>query len=268
MVDDLRVLEVVEVLTLEQPRRFERALGDLGAVLGQDDLLLLLVDLDVGGRQRLHHLVDGDVQFRLVVGRAGDDQGGARFVDQDRIDLVGDGEVERPLDHLLAGVLHVVAQVVEAELVVRAVGDVGGVSRAAGVVVEVRHDDADFHAEEAVDAAHPLGVARREVVVDGDDVDALAVQRVEVHRQRRDQRLALAGPHLGDLAAVEDDAADQLNVVVALAERALRRLAHCGKRLGEQVVEGFTLRQPRPERRRLTAQRLVGHRRHCPAHGC
>ena len=134
-------------------------------------------------------------------------------------------------------VLHVVAQVVEAELVVGAVGDVGGVGRAALVVVEAVDDDADGQAEEAVDLAHPLGVAAGEVVVDGDDVDALAGERVEIDRQRGDQRLALAGLHLGDGALVQHHAADQLHVEMALAERALGGLAHGGEGGHQEVVE-------------------------------
>ena len=41
-------------------------------------------------------------------------------------------------------------------------------------------DDAGRQAEEAVEPAHPLGVALGEVVVDGDDVHALARERVQV----------------------------------------------------------------------------------------
>ena len=48
----------------------------------------------------------------------------------------------------------------------------------------VGEDDADLEAEEAVDLAHPLGVALGEVVVDGDEVHALAGERVEVGGQR------------------------------------------------------------------------------------
>ena len=83
-------------------------------------------------------------------------------------------EVVAALHHLLDRVRHVVAQVVEAELVVGAVGDVGGVGGAALVGGHLRQDDADLEAEEAVHAAHPLAVALGQVVVDGDDVHALA----------------------------------------------------------------------------------------------
>ena len=117
-------------------------------------------------------------------------------------------------------------------------------------------------AEEAVDAPHPVGVALREVVVDRDDVHALAGERVQVARQRRHQRLAFAGAHLGDLAVVQRHAADQLHVEVAHAERALARLAHDGERLGQHLVERRALGDARLELGGLAAKRRVVERRH------
>ena len=56
--------------------------------------------------------------------------------------------------------------------------------------------------EELVDAAHPFGVALGQIIVDGDDVDALAFERVQVNGQGGDQRFAFAGSHFGDPAPV------------------------------------------------------------------
>ncbi len=142
------------------------------------------------------------------------------------------------LDLILELELHVVAQVVEAELVVGAVGDVGAVGLAALLVGEIMDDDADGKAEEAVDLAHPLGVALGEVVVDGDDVDAAAGERVEVAGKRGDEGLAFAGLHLGDLAGVEDHAADELDIEVAHADGAAAGLADDGEGLGQDLVQG------------------------------
>ena len=100
------------------------------------------------------------------------------------------------LDHLIQLVLHVVAQVVEAEFVVGAVGDVAGIGGLAGFVVDAVNDAADAETEEAVDLPHPLRIAAGEVVVDGDDMHALAGKRVEIGRQGGDQRLAFTGLHL------------------------------------------------------------------------
>ena len=56
------------------------------------------------------------------------------------------------------------------------------------------------------------------------------------------------------------DAADHLDVVVALARGALGRLAHRGKGLGQQVVEGSPLSMTLAEVRRAPAQGGVGER--------
>ena len=133
--------------------------------------------------------------------------------------------------------LHVVAQVVEAELVVGAVGDVGGVGFAALLVVQIVHDDADGQAEEAVELAHPLGVAFGQVVVDGDDVHAAPAERVQINRQGGDQRLAFTGLHFGDLALVQHHAADQLHIEVAHVQHAAAGLADHGEGLDQKVVQ-------------------------------
>ena len=93
--------------------------------------------------------------------------------------------------------------------------------------------------EEAEDPAHPLAVALGQVVVDGDDVDALAGERVQVGGQGGHERLALARLHLRDGAAVEGEAADELDVEVPHVQHAAARLAHDREGLGQEVVEGL-----------------------------
>ena len=223
-----------------------------------EGLALLGLDLPLDHRARLElgdDPIDLVVQVGGLLGRPGDDQRRARLVDEDAVDFVDDGEEVPALqDHLREIELHVVAQVIEAELVVGAVGDVGAVLTLPLVVTQVVLDDADRHVEEAVDAAHPLRVAPRQVVVHRDDVHALARQRVQVRRQRRDERLALAGLHLGDAAAVQDDAANQLDVVVAHVHHATAGLADDRESLGQQIVERLSLREPLPELGGLGAQ--------------
>ena len=71
------------------------------------------------------------VLYRLFR-RAADDEGGSGFVDEDIVDFVNDREIQFPLYPLGSLQGHVVAQVIEAELVVGAVGDVGAIGRAPG----------------------------------------------------------------------------------------------------------------------------------------
>nr|BFE76379.1 hypothetical protein GCM10020092_096800 [Actinoplanes digitatis] len=105
----------------------------------------------------------------------------------------------------------------------------------------VRQDHADAQAEEDVHPADPLGVALREVVVDRDDVHAVAAERVEVGGEHAGQGLALTGLHLGDVAEVQGGAAHQLDVVRTLAEHPPGALAGHRERLDEQRVERFAV---------------------------
>ena len=103
--------------------------------------------------QVLHHRGEPVVELLRVVGPTRDDERRARLVDEDRVDLVDDREEVAALGLILAGDRHVVAEVVEPELVVGAVGDVGGVRRALrGGVVDLREHHAGLEPEEAVDA--------------------------------------------------------------------------------------------------------------------
>ena len=219
VVDELAVLGGVQVLDLE------RALDLVHALLARRDRLALLVDLEVVRHaQRARDLRERVVRVGRLLGLARDDQRRPRLVDQDRVDLVDDRVGVAALDALVDVVREVVAQVVEAELRVGAVGDVALVL-GAPTSGRILLDHADGHAERLVDRPHPLGVAAGEVVVHRDQVDALAGQRVQVDRQRRDERLALTRAHLGDRALVQHRPAEQLHVEVAHPERALRRLA-------------------------------------------
>jgi len=145
----------------------------------------------------------------------------------------------------------VVAQVVEAELVVCAVRDVGPVGRAAlGRVRLVLIDAVDGQAVVLEDGPHPVGVALGQVRVHRDEVRAAAGQRVQVEGHDGDERLPFARLHLGDAALMQHDGPEELHIVrdhvpldlgtagrPRLAEHAAARLFHDGEGLGQQVVE-------------------------------
>ena len=255
LVDEVLLHLVVEVLDAEG------LLDLLDAGLERHDDALVLLDLVVDvALQRADDRGEAVVQLGGVGDPAGDDQRRAGLVDEDRVDLVDDGVVVAALGLVDEPAGHVVAEVVEAELVVRAVGDVAGVLLAllGRRRLEPGDDQADVEPEEAVDPPHPLGVAAGEVVVDGDEVDALAAEAVEVGRQRRHEGLALAGLHLGDPPEVQRRAAHQLDVEVALADDPRGGFAHDGERLDGEVVEVGAVVEALAELRRLGGELVVG----------
>lgn len=99
---------------------------------------------------------------------------------------------------------------------------------------------ANAHAQKAIDLTHPLAVALGEVVVHGDDVDALAGDGVQVGRERGDEGLPLAAFHLGYHAPVQDNAPHELHGEVAHPKGTPGGLPHGGEGLREQPVEGLS----------------------------
>ncbi len=210
--------------------------GDLlrlaDAVVGQVAGPLLLLDLEVEVTlQRAGDPIGLGVLAYVVEGGARDDQRRPRLIDQDAVDLVNDGVEQLFLALHLLDRLHVVAEIVEAELIVGTVGDVAGVDRLPLLGVHLRLDGPDGHAQPVEQRAHPFRVATRQVVVDGHHVHAPALQRVEIRGQGRDQRLPFAGDHLGDTAAVQHHAAHQLHVEMAHVQITPPRLATRRERL-------------------------------------
>ena len=110
------------------------------------------------------------------------------------------------------------------------------------LVVEPGDNAAHVQPEKLVHGTHPARVPARQVVVDRDDVHAPR-QCVEIGGKCCDQGLALARLHLGDAALMEDDAADQLDVEMPLAESPPRRLTDGREGFRQQVVERFAAGQ-------------------------
>ena len=179
--------------------------------------------LDLGGETVAEHglladeLLDERLEAVVLVGRNGggtaDDERRAGLVDEDRVHFIDDGEVVPALDLLLAAGGHaVVAKVIEAELAVRAVGDVALVLLASVLRHLVVLNDADGEPEKSIELTHPLRIALGEVVVNSHHMDAASGEGVQVNSQRADERLALAGGHFGNAAAMQHHATDQLHI--------------------------------------------------------
>ncbi len=146
---------------------------------------------------------------------AGNNQRRAGVVNKHRVNLIDNGVVVGALHKVFRAYRHVVAKVVEAELVVCAESDVRLISlatcRAVGLVLV---DAVNAKTVEHIHRSHPFRVALCKVVVHGNDVNAVAGEGVEEHGKRCHKRLSLAGCHFGYFALVEHNSAEQLHVVM------------------------------------------------------
>ena len=224
-------------------RDAEQTLDLLNAFFGRHDGLLLFIHLVVDvATERTHDGGELVVQLGDVSRRPGNNQRRARFVDQDRVDLVDNRVVVAALDHVFTSPRHVVAKVVKTEFRVGAVGHVALVRLALLLEIgQVGTDAPDRKTQEAVQLTHPVRVARGEVVIHRHHVHAVASEGVQVHGQGRHERLTFARLHFCDPAKVKGHATHQLLVVMALAEHARRALTHHRERLEKEVVEGLAV---------------------------
>ena len=251
--DERSVKRFVEVINAQQ------ILDALNTGLKNADGALLLIHLVINVAAHLAgHARELQVPFvGVALGGARDDERGTGLVDKNRVHLVDDDEVVPALHQILDLPGHVVAQVIEAKLVVCPVGDIRGILLAALLWRLTSEDTAGGETKEAMNTAHQLRLVRGQVVIHRDHVDALARQRVEVGRQRSHERLSFAGLHLRDVAQVKSRATHDLDIVRTQANRALRRLPHRRKSLWKQRIQGLPVRDPILEQLCLCPQLLV-----------
>src|SRR5579859_1197464 len=204
-----KILQAEETLALAEALFRERG----GAMLFVESVVNVLDEFG-------DDLVDLGVFVGGFFGGAGDNQRSARFIDENGIHFVNNGELVAGLDALREVVLHVVAEIVETELVVRAVSEIGAVSCFALLVVQIVDDHSDGKPEAPIEGAHPLGVAAGQVIVHGDEMHATPGEGVEGSRQSSHERLAFTRFHFGDFAVVKDHSANELDVEVAHVQEA------------------------------------------------
>ena len=204
--------------------------------VGQLDVVAVFVGGVVhAGRERGHQRRE----YPAPAGRAdhppGDDERHTGLVDEERIGFVDQREASRPVYGAASMVDQLVTQEVEPRFLRGHIRDVGGVGAPPRPGVHPLLHGAHRQAEQAIDRAHPLGVATGEVVVEREDMGTAAVERVECRRHRGGERLALSGVHLDHRAAVERERGHDLLVVRPLAERPACRLARECEELGPRL---------------------------------
>ena len=213
----------------------EKQLATLLLVAGGDGLAGLI---EYGIHQSLLLIVEpfhtGTILQKLLIVSLGhgtaDNQRGTGIVDKHAVHLVHDGIMMFALHQVIQVGAHIVAQIVEAELVVGTEGDVAAIGllpalRMGFVLVDAIH----AQAVELIKGAHPLRVTLAQVIIDRHNVHSLACKGIEENGKGCNKGLALACRHLGHTtltvaftgllcriltAAVQHYATNQLDVIM------------------------------------------------------
>ena len=176
----------------------------------------LPVPYGLAANKFFRHFVSAWVSCHVITCRAGDDQRGSRFVNQNGVHLVDDDVIEPALNLLIPLRLHVVTKIVESEFAVRSVGDVASVCVLADAFappgVELRLDIPYGNPYELEDGCSELPITFYEIIVDRDDVNFSTGEVIEKGREVADDGLAFSGLHFRDPALEEDATANQLAI--------------------------------------------------------
>ena len=149
-----------------------------------------------------------------------------------------------PLHLLLLVDHHIVTQVVKAQLVVGAVGDVRLVGGFFLVVAHSVDYKPHFKTHKAVELAHPFRVTLGKVIVYRYYMHAFSGQSIQIRRKRRHESFTFTCLHFGYTSLMKHYSAEYLNGEVAHAEHPVRRFPAGGKRFGQDIVKRFARRKP------------------------
>ena len=232
----LQILCIIEVLYMQQLFH----LCHTG--FGRCYRLLLLIDGVVFLFFQLwDEFGDGVVVICRFLPRTGNDQRCTSFIDQDGVHFIDQAVVQRTLYHLIEGSDHVITQVIKTEFIICSVGDIRIVCDFSLVEIQIMNNKADGETQKFVYLSHPFAVSFRQIIIDGNNVDALSFQRIQIDRCRSNQRLAFTGTHLSDVTAVQNNTANQLGIEVTHPQHAARGFTNDRKSLRQDIIQCLTL---------------------------
>ncbi len=104
-----------------------------------------------------------------------------------------------------------------------------------------------LQSEGVVDWSHPVRVTPGEVIIDRSQMASPSGQGIKVKGQSSYQGLALAGPHLGNPALMEDNAAQQLHIIVALPDGPLGSFTDSSEGFRQNIIKRTPRLEPCPE---------------------
>ena len=136
---------------------------------------------------------------------------------------------------------HIVTEVIESEFVVGSVCNIAVISLTSLVIVEAVENTADCESEPAKNLSHFLCLSLSEVVVNGNNVNALAGKCVKVRCNAGNESFTFTCSHFGDSSLMKNDSADELNGIGLLFKDTPCSLADCCESLRKDSVKGFAL---------------------------
>ena len=215
--------------------------GFFHAVFVEEYRLLLFSYFVIVFFESLYESVGGDIHIARLLSSAAYDKRGTSLVHEYAVHFVNDCVFESALHFVCLILDHIVAQIVKSEFVVGRVHNVAIVRFDLFFSGHMRIVDAYGKSQKLEYFTHPLCVTLCKIFVDGNDMHAFFVERLQICGKSRNKRLTFTCTHLGNSSLIEDHAAHELNVEVSHSQHSVACLSYRSKRFGKQSFEAFAL---------------------------
>ena len=257
----IHVVQILDVFRVINVLDVEVLLDLLNSRLIERNAMRLLIDRVIFiALEKRHEPIDFSIQVQILLQLPRYDERRPRLVDQNRVNLVDNRIMMTPLHILRQLILHIIAQIIETKLVIRTIRNVAKIRRTTLVVVQVRQYLPYRKTQKLVNLTHPIRVTARQIIVHRHQMRTLALQRIQIHRTSRHERLPLARLHLRYHPTMKHDPTDELHIVMAHVQHATTRLSHRRKRLRQQLIQRRPLAQLLLKLRRLRSQFVIAQR--------
>ena len=208
-------------------------------------LILLAVHFDNHGRsQSLCELVHNAIQRSGLVPTTRNNQWRSCFINQDGVHFVDDGKVMFPLYLVFLIDNHVISQVVKAQFVVSTISNITGICFTPLVIGQTMQNTANRQAQEPKHLAHFIGLCFCQVVVYGDNMNALARQCIQIGCNAGYQSFTFTGFHFCNSSLMQNDCTNNLYWKRFLAQYTIRCFPDSCQCFCHHGIQCFTAFQP------------------------
>ena len=138
---------------------------------------------------------------------------------------------------------HVITKIIKSKFIIGYISDVRTICSTALFRLHVIQYNTYGQPQELMYFAHPLSITLCQIVIDCNDVHALAFQGIQICRQCGYQCLTFTCLHLSNTSLMQDNTTDQLYPVMLHTQYTLGSFTYSGKSLRQKIIQCGSLFQ-------------------------
>ena len=148
------------------------------------------------------------------------------FIDKNRVDLIDDCIIKASLYKLFLIDNHVIPEIIKSKFVIGYICDIRIICLTSLIAIHTIKDNSDRKSEEFMYLAHPLGITLGKIIINRNNMYALAFQCIKICRKKTCLCLTFTGSHLCDSSLMENNTTHKLHSVMFCMKHSSRCLPY------------------------------------------